>query len=68
MRERRQASRYVCRVQNPPPCLAMGNLVQMSRKNTEELTAEERGVKNKCEKLDHGTWHLEMKQDFSGRL
>lgn len=45
-----------------------GGLMQMSRKNTEELTADERRVKNKCEKLDHGTWHLEMKQDFSGRL
>lgn len=48
--------------------LAVGGLMQMSRKNTEELTVDERRVKNKCEKLDHGTWHLEMKQDFSGRL
>lgn len=48
--------------------LAVGGLMQLSRKNTEQLTADERRVKNKCEKLDHGTWHLEMKQDFSGRL
>lgn len=52
----------------PSSVLGDGGLMQMSRKNTEELTAEERGVKNKREKLDHGTWHLEMKQDFSGRL
>lgn len=29
---------------------------------------EEKRVKNECEKLDRGTWCLEMKQDFSGKL
>lgn len=38
------------------------------KKNSEELRADEKRVKNKCEKSDHGTRCLEMKEDFSGRL
>lgn len=51
-------------------CLTVcsGSLQQLKQKNNEELRTDEKGVKNKCEKLDHGTWYLEMKQDFSGRL
>lgn len=56
--------------QDPPMCLTVcsGSLQQLKQKNNEELRTDEKGVKNKCEKLDHGTWYLEMKQDFSGRL
>lgn len=56
--------------QDPPACLTVcsGSLQQLRRKNTEELGADKKGVKTKCEKLDHGTWCLKMKKDFSGRL
>lgn len=56
--------------QDPPMCLTAcnGSLHQWRGKNTEELRADKKGVKNKCEKLDHGTWCLEVKQDFSGKL
>lgn len=56
--------------QDLPMCLTgcNGSLQQLRGKNTEEFRADEKGVKNKCEKLDHDTWCLEMKQDFSGRL
>lgn len=47
-------------------CVCSGSLQQLRRKK--ELKNLEKRVKNECEKLDHGTWCLEMKQDFSGKL